>query len=74
MENNLLIVCRIEGKQIDLLVPETITAEKLVNIINETIRPAKKYQFIRSDNPPRLLTGNVPINKLGLHHGSVLYL
>lgn len=75
MEDTMLIVCKYNGKSVDLIVPSDILADQLVAIANEKLRPSSIYeQFALCENPPRLIVGSVPISALGLHDGSILSL
>lgn len=74
MNDTVLVVCKYNGKTIDLKVPIDIYADELVSILYDKLRPSKNNAtFIRSENPRGLITGSIPLAYFGIHDGTIFH-
>ncbi len=75
MGDGLLVICKHNGKSVDLLIPRDIPVDQLIVLLHQTLqKPVIHASFIRSENPIRLLAGSIPVSSFGLHDGSILYI
>lgn len=75
MKDELLVVCKYNEKSIDLLIPKDIPVDQLITVLHQILQKNSfPRDFIRSENPTRLLSGNIPVSSFGLHDGSILYI
>jgi hypothetical protein len=81
MEDRIIVVFKINraDKGIDIEIPLGITAEELIYGLNEGLHlgidvddPVRSY--MRCENPIALIRGEVTVEELGLHSGSVIYM
>ena len=78
-ENRAIVIFQIpdRGFSCDLDIPLTITAQELMEALDEAYQLGMKSrqprdQYLRSENPIALLRGPVLLEESGLHHGSIL--
>lgn len=74
MEDKLLVVCKYNEKSFDLLIPKDIPVDYLIAVLHQKLRKTTvPGDYIRTENPTRLLSGNIPVSSFGLHDGSALF-
>ena len=75
MSKNIVVVCNIRGELVDLLIPDDIQANRLVQVLDAKFRLSNRQNMaIRCENPIALICGEMPVSYFGLHDGSTLYL
>ena len=75
VSKEIVVVCNIRGELVDLLIPDDMPTDKLVQVLAKQYRLSEREQeCIRCENPVALLCGNMPVSYYGLHDGSTLYL
>ena len=70
-----VIVYTFVGKELDLEIPDHISADTLIKALYAALDPQRPCpDYIRSENPVALLHGSSPVEQYGLRDGSKIFM
>jgi len=70
-----VIVYTFVGKELDVEIPDHISADALIKALYTALDPQRPCpDYIRSENPVALIHGSTPVEQFGLRDGSKIFM